>query len=637
MRILCGAILAMVALSAHGAVGALAVTNGAICLTFDDRNFDTWERCIPLFEKYGAHATFFVCGPIDARAESCMRKLSAAGHSIGLHGFKHQKATDALARLGEEGYLREEILPQLSVCREKGLDVRSFAYPMSARTAETDALLLRHFARLRAGWGEVDGKSWGEKTPPFHVGESVSRPVVVAQCGTNPADMPERIVAMMPQIAASNLVLTVYAHDIEAKGKSHNHHNITEEDLEKVLSAAKEAGVKVIGFDELPGGNICSTPFEKTHLAPFKKAQVNFTRQRIFPGFDGKLCKIQPSIATDGKGTALLGFQKLLLTGSDVFYGQFLSKSVDGGKTWSEPVEQTALADTVENGYRAARYATVRYSRAHGKWFALGMKQLYENDKVPFQKYVDGRPYGTPIYVSVDVEKGCFTDSKALEFPFEYEMALPFGQMLECDNDDLLACFYFRPIGGGQKGRCVTVRYAFEGDGLRVVKAGTPVVCDNLARGVGEPSLARLGDKVYMTLRSDEMGLWCVSDDEGMTFSKPRPWTWTDGKRIGNKNTQQHWMTCGGALFLAYTREDAANGHVFRNRAPIYMAQFDPNCGGLLRETEFPLVPELGARLGNFCVDFTGTESWLVTAEWMQPLGCEKYGSDNSIWLIRAK
>ena len=96
-------------------------------------------------------------------------------------------------------------------------------------------------------------------------------------------------------------------------------------------------------------------------------------------------------------------------------------------------------------------------------------------------------------------------------------------------------------------------------------------------------------------------------------------------------------MTCGDALFLAYTREDAANRHVFRNRAPIYMAQFDPVCGGLVRKTEFPLVPELGARLGNFCVDFTGSESWLVTAEWMQPLGCEKYGSDNSIWLIKAK
>ena len=42
---------AVTALSAHGAVDASAVTSGALCLTFDDRNFDTWERCIPLFAK----------------------------------------------------------------------------------------------------------------------------------------------------------------------------------------------------------------------------------------------------------------------------------------------------------------------------------------------------------------------------------------------------------------------------------------------------------------------------------------------------------------------------------------------------------------------------------------------------------
>ncbi len=76
---------------------------GALCLTFDDRNFDGWERNLPLFARYGAHATFFICGPIDARAEACMRRLSAAGHSIGLHGLNHLRAVDALARLGGEG------------------------------------------------------------------------------------------------------------------------------------------------------------------------------------------------------------------------------------------------------------------------------------------------------------------------------------------------------------------------------------------------------------------------------------------------------------------------------------------------------------------------------------------------------
>ena len=188
----------------------------------------------------------------------------------------------------------------------------------------------------------------------------------------------------------------------------------------------------------------------------------------------GKLCKIQPSIATDGKGVAILGFQKLLLSGSDVFYGQYLSKSVDGGMTWSEPVEQAALADTHENGLRVARYATVRYAFKCAKWYAIGMAQLYEGDKRPFQKYVDGRPYGTPIFVSLDAEKGAFTGYRTLPFPFEYEMALPFGQALECENGDVIMPFYFRPIGAGKKSQCVTVRYAFDGDGMKVVAPSRP-------------------------------------------------------------------------------------------------------------------------------------------------------------------
>ena len=369
-------------------------------------------------------------------------------------------------------------------------------------------------------------------------------------------------------------------------------------------------------------------------LAAADAAPYSFTRQRLFPGFDGKFCKIQPAVAADGRGTAMLTFQKLLLTGMDVFYGLYISKSVDGGATWSEPAVQDVLADTHENGFRVARYANVRYSAGKGRWYAIGMAQLYKDDKVPFQKCVDGRPYGTPIYVSVDAAKGAFTGYKELPFPFEYEMALPFGQALDLDDGDVLVPFYFRPPGAGMKSQCVTVRYRFDGDGLKVVEAGTPVVRNDLRRGVGEPSLARFGGKVYMTVRSDEAGMWCESDD-GLRFSAPRDWTWTDGIRIGNRNTQQHWVACAGGLYLAYTREDRTNGHVFRNRAPIFLSRFDPSRGGLVRDTEFPIVPELGARLGNFCVADSPSGPWLVTAEWMQPAGCERYGSDNSIWLVK--
>ena len=394
-----------------------------------------------------------------------------------------------------------------------------------------------------------------------------------------------------------------------------------------VAGMAVYASVALQGLGELPAASRGAT-------AALPEIPYDFTRQRLFPGFDGRLCKIQPTIATDGKGTVLVAYQNLLLSGMDVFYGQFMSRSADGGKTWSKPMELTALKDTHEDGYRVARYATVHYSAANAKWFALGMAQLYRDDNRPFQKYVDARPYGTPLYVSVDAARGVFTGYRTLPFPVPYEMAMPFGQALECDGGDLLVPFYFRPIGGGEKGRVLIVRYAFDGEALKIVRAGTPVVRDDLVRGVGEPSLARLGGKVYLTLRSDEMGLWCASAD-GLSFSEPRPWTWTDGTLLGNRNTQQHWIGCKAGLFLSYTREDPMNAHVFRNRAPIFMARFDPVAGGLVRATERILVPELGARLGNFCVAESGRESWLITAEWMQPRGCERYGADNSLWLVK--
>jgi len=281
-------------------------------------------------------------------------------------------------------------------------------------------------------------------------------------------------------------------------------------------------------------------------------------RTALFPGFDGKLCKVQPTVTTDGKGTMFLTYQKLLLTGSDVFYGQFISRSDDMGKTWSEPRELTALKDTWERGYRVAHYATPLYLVQKHRWVALGTADLFKDDREPYQVYENGESYGWPLMVDMDPVRGTYTGYRKLDFPFQYEFAMPFGQTLELEDGDVLIPFYFRPVGGGKRGRCVIVRYRFDGKDLKVVRAGTPVVRDDLARGVGEPSLIRHGGKIYMTLRSDEMGMWCASD-----------------------------------------------------------------------------VPERGARLGNFFVSHTGDEAYLVTAEWMQPRGCEKHGSDNSLWLLK--
>src|SRR5262249_50131654 len=73
----------------------------------------------------------------------------------------------------------------------------------------------------------------------------------------------------------------------------------------------------------------------------------------------------------------------------------------------------------------------------------------------------------------------------------------------------------------------------------------------------------------------------------------------------------------GDALYLVYTRRGANNDHIFRHRAPLFIAQVDPDRLCVNRKTEQILVPENHADLGNFgVVDISPTETWVVVAEY---------------------
>jgi hypothetical protein len=136
-----------------------------------------------------------------------------------------------------------------------------------------------------------------------------------------------------------------------------------------------------------------------------------------------------------------------------------------------------------------------------------------------------------------------------------------------------------------------------------------------------------------MTLRNDECGLVACSTD-GLNYTNLELWKWNDGSILQNYNTQQHWMTVGDDLYLVYTKRGANNDHVFRHRAPLFAAKVENM--RLLRDTEVEIVPEKGARLGNFGVtSYKNGGALIMAAEWMQPIGCEKYGSDNNIYLSK--
>ena len=222
------------------AVAATAAANGVLCLTFDDSRFPDWEAALPIFAAHGAHATFFAYHDIDDGAVASLRKLSEASHSIGLHGLKHQVAPDVVAKLGEDGYLADEIEPQLAACRAAGLPVRSFAYPMSRHTPQTDAFLLRHFDRLRGG---------GDFAGAFPVAEAASRRYLPG-LGVGPKYRRggAEVAAMVPGVAASNAVLVLYSHGI---GETAEGVSMSRADLETILAAAESLGMAIVGFDEL--------------------------------------------------------------------------------------------------------------------------------------------------------------------------------------------------------------------------------------------------------------------------------------------------------------------------------------------------------------------------------------------------
>jgi hypothetical protein len=157
-----------------------------------------------------------------------------------------------------------------------------------------------------------------------------------------------------------------------------------------------------------------------------------------------------------------------------------------------------------------------------------------------------------------------------------------------------------------------------------------------------EPSLARFGGKFYLTLRNDAAGYVATSTD-GLNFDSPRLWRWDDGTDLGNYNTQQHWVTHRDGLFLVYTRRGASNDHVIRHRAPLFIGQIDAEKLVVRRSTERILVPDRGARLGNFGVtEVSPDETWVTVAEWMQTFSPQLIipvdnprGADNSVFAAR--
>jgi len=368
--------------------------------------------------------------------------------------------------------------------------------------------------------------------------------------------------------------------------------------------------------------------------------------QTVTEGYDRRTCRVHTRAGVIPPNRAVLTTQKLRLTGSDIFYAIQSAHSEDFGRSWSEFVEQPAFAarPQPDGSYFYVSDFWPKWHAASGVLLGTGHTPLYRNDELVTTPYPRRPAYGT-----YDARQRKWTDWRFLDIPGDpfYSSGAGCAQRVDLTDGDILLPISHRSRDesalGWKGGSSVTVlRCSFDGETLRCLEYG-PSLTVPVPRGLGEPSLARFGDRFFLTMRNDQRGYAAVSSD-GLEYSPPKPWTFDDGTELGSYNTQQHWIIHSEAPFLVYTRRGANNDHVFRHRAPLFMAQVDVERLCVIRATERIVVPERGARLGNFgTLNVSPEESWVVVSEWMQTTGpdpydgarCERYGSDNSVFVSR--
>lgn len=374
-------------------------------------------------------------------------------------------------------------------------------------------------------------------------------------------------------------------------------------------------------------------------------ADFDIRLETISSGFDKKTCWVHPragAIPGDPPGVVLT-MQKLLLTGSDVFGPLCEMRTDDFGKTWSGPVEHgVSLGQREELGgvIVGACDFWPKWHKRSGRLLGIGHTVRYRDGRVMTVRRRE------TCYSVYDPAKRTWAPWDTLDMGDAvryYSAGAGCAQRIDLPNGDILLPIYFK--GESEKIAKVAVfRVGFDGSRLSLIGQGNVLSVDT-DRGLGEPSLAKFRGRYYLTLRHDKTGYVATSDD-GLNFSAPREWTWDDGRNLGNYNTQQHWVTHDDALFLVYTRRDANNDHVMRHRAPLFIGRVDPERLCVIRESERILVPERGARLGNFGVtEVNEHETWVTVAEWMQTKPpqphdfsiCMKYGSDNAVFVARIR
>ena len=93
-----------------------------------DRVAANTEKLLELLDRHGTRATFFFLGEVAERHPALVRRVAAAGHEIGSHGYAHRHLSALLS-----GEFRDDVARSLAVLQDiLGGPVRGFRAPYFA-------------------------------------------------------------------------------------------------------------------------------------------------------------------------------------------------------------------------------------------------------------------------------------------------------------------------------------------------------------------------------------------------------------------------------------------------------------------------------------------------------------------------
>jgi len=342
-----------------------------------------------------------------------------------------------------------------------------------------------------------------------------------------------------------------------------------------------------------------------------------------------------PGAGTNGRPAVILTLQKHLQA-SDHYSGLSFMRTDDLGATWTAPVLPSELdwqkeSETVDI---AVCDVTPGWHAPTKKLIAIGTKLRYSRTGEQLTEVPGGYQCAYAVY---DPATDDWQAWKLLETPHledKYFQLAPgcVQWLVKPDGTLLVPCYIKGPTGSDYAATVLLCR--FDGETLSLIEAGDEIGMAG-GRGICEPSLAFYDGRYYLTLRNDDGG-YVTTGDDGLHFAPMTPWKFDDGTDLGSYNTQQHWLVHSSGLFLSYTRRGANNDHIFRNRAPLFIAQVDPVELTVMRATEQVAIPDRGAPLGNFGASaITADESWITDAEYILSNTPDPRGADGSVFVSR--